>query len=249
MDTLRVVLADDEPPARRRLRALLAEIGGVEVVAECADGVEAVRAIEAASPDIAFLDVQMPGLDGFEVVEALGARAMPAVVFVTAHGHYALQAFEVHAVDYLLKPFDAERLRTTIGRVRDRITRGAMAAPTDLLARIERGPLQRIAARTGDTIQIIDVGQVEWIEAERNYVRIHVRDRSYLVRSTLNALEQRLDRADFVRVHRGAILRIAAVRELEPLFQGEYAIRLASGATVRSSRRFRESVHRALGVG
>jgi two-component system, LytTR family, response regulator len=249
MDVLRVVLADDEPPARRRLRALLAEVGGVDLVAECADGVEVVDAIEAESPDLAFLDVQMPGLDGFEVVEALGDQRTPAVVFVTAHGHYAIQAFQVQAVDYLLKPVDAERLRATLDRVRDRIASGNTPAPADLLSGLERGPLRRIAARTGDRIQIIDMRDVERIEAERNYVRLHLPDRSFLVRGTLTALERRLDPAEFARVHRSTIVRIAAVRELEPLFQGEYAVTLASGATVRSSRRFRDTIRRVLGLG
>jgi len=245
------LIADDEPPARERLRSLLDEYGGIKIVAACKDGVEAVHAIEAAEPDMIFLDIEMPGLTGLEVVETIGVGQCPPVVFVTAYDAYAVRAFDLHAVDYLLKPFDRERFfRTT-----DRVMAKALAdrPSTDLgeVIRAVRGAyVRRIPIRSRGRIKIVDVDEIEFITAEGNYVRIHSGGQEMpLVRDTLTNLERRLDPREFLRVHRGAIIRIDAVRELEPLFQGEYKISFAGGGSVRSSRRFRDEVHSALHIG
>jgi two-component system, LytTR family, response regulator len=242
------VLADDEPPARERLRALLEEHGGVRLLASCEDGLEAVNAIEVGEPDVVFLDIEMPGLTGLEVMETLGVDQAPAVVFVTAHDEHAIRAFDLHAVDYLLKPFDRDRFFRTVDRV---ISRIASAAPAGQLASAiaaVRGPyLRRIPIRARGRITIVDVDEIEFLQAEGNYVRIQTPGRKLpLIRETLTRLEKKLDPTRFLRVHRSSIIRVGAVKELEALFQGEYSITFHGGGSVRSSRRFRDVLHQAL---
>lgn len=246
---LRAVIADDEPPARRRLQALLDEVGGVEVIAECSDGMEAVVAIEEGSPDVVFLDVRMPGLSGFQVVDAVGVQRMPPVVFGTGYGEYAVQAFEVHAADYLMKPFDRERLELTLDRVRTRIAESRPTVePGGAPGEASEWAMDRIPVRTGATIRILDTNQILHLEADGNHVRIHTGEGAFQVRGTLKGFEERLDPRHFVRVHRGAIVRIDAVKELEHLFHGEYVLTLSSGLQLRSSRGYREALHAALNL-
>ncbi|HEX2190561.1 MAG TPA: LytTR family DNA-binding domain-containing protein [Longimicrobiaceae bacterium] len=251
---IRALIVDDEPPARRRIRDLLEDEPDVEVVGECGDGAQAVAAIEAARPELVFLDVQMPEGGGFEVVRALGPERLPAVVFVTAYDRYAVQAFEVHALDYLLKPFDRERFRAAMQRARDALRRPAAGGPDPrLLALLEelrpapRG-LDRIPVRIGPRIRLVPVDEVDYFRAETNYVRLHLGDRSHLVRDTLSGVEARLDPARFLRVHRSLIVNLARVREVEPLFAGEYVLTLQDGTRLTSGRSFRARIQEALNL-
>lgn len=254
---LRVLVVDDEPLARDRLRAALAAEPGVEVVGECPDGLEAVRAIGRLRPDLVLLDVQMPGLDGFGVIREVGAAAMPPVIFVTAWDDYAVQAFEVQALDYLLKPFDDDRLRAALARARDPGREaGALAAQLRrLLEQHSAGGTvppggtayaQRLLVRRGAAIRYVPLAEVEWIEAADNYVRLHGSSGTHLVRMTLRELEGRLDPAEFARVHRSAIVRLAAIREIRPWAGGDYLAVLQSGREVRISRTHRERVIRTV---
>ena len=245
---IRVVVVDDEPLARERLRTLLASRPEVELVAECGDGGSAVETIAATRPDLVFLDVQMPELDGFEVLDALrllDPPALPAVVFVTAYDAYALRAFEVRALDYLLKPFDRSRFDEALGRALERlrgresagmtVESGALAA---LLAelRAERGWRERFVVRTGSRISFVRTEEVDWIDAEGNYLRLHVAGRTHLVRETMKSVEAELDPSRFVRVHRSAIVNVDRIASLEPYFHGEYVVTLRDGARLTSSR-------------
>lgn len=248
---LRVLIVDDEPLARDRLRAVLAAEPGLLLVGECGDGAAAVEAIRSAQPDLVLLDVQMPGLDGFGVLEAVGADAMPMVIFVTAHDGYAVRAFEVHALDYLLKPFDDDRLRAAVDRARHPGVEAAALA-TRLRALLDQrgaGPpaapyAQRLMVRRGAAIRYVPLDQVEWIEAADNYVRLHGAGSIHLVRMPLRELEERLDPTAFARVHRSAIVRLAAVREIRPWAGGDYLAVLQSGREVRISRTYRGRVLR-----
>jgi two-component system, LytTR family, response regulator len=242
---LRALIVDDEPYARERVRRLLAEDGEVEVVGECADGVEAVRAIRTVRPDLLFLDVQMPGCDGFGVLDALGADA-PVVIFLTAYDRYAVRAFDACAIDYLLKPFDEERFAKALGRAKAALAareperESRAAEPFDPSG----SRLERFVVRSGGRILFLKVGQVDWIEASGNYVRLHAAGVSYLVRESLANLEARLDPALFVRIHRSTLVNFERVRALEPLFHGSYEVVLEDGTRLTLSRRFRPNLRR-----
>lgn len=248
MSALRVLLVDDEPLVRRGVRAFLADERDVEVVAEARNGTEAVEGIRAHAPDLVFLDVQMPGLDGFGVVAEVGAERMPAVVFVTAFDEYALRAFEVHAVDYLLKPFDEPRFRTALGRARERLAarRQPHAADPALAALLaELRPRTRHADRLlvkgNERVLVVEVEDVDYVEAADNYVRLHTRSGRHLMRETIKAMEARLDPGRFVRIHRSVIVNLTRVRELQPLFNGEMAVVLKDGTTLTMSRGYRDA--------
>ncbi|CAN5885193.1 LytTR family DNA-binding domain-containing protein [soil metagenome] len=252
---IRAVIADDEPPARRRIHALLDREPDIEVVAECRDGREAIATVREAAPDLLFLDIQMPEASGFEVLAALEPERMPAVIFVTAYDEFALKAFEVHALDYLLKPFDRERFQTALSRARAQLQRQRVGdADSRVLALLDdlRGPQQhfpqRIPVKSGGRVRFVEVEEIEYFEAEGNYVRVHAGGRSYLLREPLSALEARLDPRRFLRIHRGIIVQIPRIQELEPLFKGEYVVTLRGGAKVRSSRRYRSRLHEVLGM-
>lgn len=240
--TLRVLIADDEPPARRKLASHLREEPDVEVVGEAADGFEAVAKVASLAPDLLFLDVQMPGLGGLEVVEAVGPAVMPPVVFVTAFDEYAVRAFELEAIDYLLKPYDAERLRRTMDRVRRRLHERPAAAPAleRLVAALRpRGRhLERFVVRQEEKVLLVPARTVIRLEAEGNYVKLHTLQGSHLVRDTLARLEERLDPRRFARVHRSEIVAVDAVRELLPWSHGDFIAVLANGTQVRVSRRY-----------
>lgn len=263
--TLRILIADDEPLARRRLADLVQRQSGAEVVGQVGNGREAVEAIHRLRPDLVFLDVQMPGLTGPEVVRAVGPERMPVTIFVTAYDEYALDAFEVAAVDYLLKPFEDERFETAFRRSVEslrqrrsqeiwerlaclvdgrRLTREA--TPRDEPAR----PLERLPVERRGRTFLIPVRDVEWIAAEGAYVRLHTPGgrgpRSHLVRDSLKRLETVLDPERFVRVHRSAMVQAPRVRELRPLFHGELELVLESGATVKLSRSYRDRIDRLL---
>jgi two-component system LytT family response regulator len=239
--TLRVVLADDEPLVRERLRALVTARGDCTLVAECADGAEAVSVIERERPDLALLDVQMPELDGFEVLDALAEDQRPAVIFVTAYDEYAVRAFEVNAVDYLLKPLEAGRFNAAVDRVAGRSASPRPAADPHLQAlldelRRKRGFATRLVVRDGHRVTFVPVTDIAWIDASGNYARLHTAGRTHLLRETLKSLEARLDPERFVRVHRSAIVNIERIVAMEPYFHGECVLTLKDGTKVTSSR-------------
>jgi two-component system, LytTR family, response regulator len=249
---IRVLIVDDEPLAREGIRLHCEGEADIDVVGECADGVAAVQAIRELRPDLVFLDVQMPGLDGFEVLETVGPEQMPAVVFATAYDQFALRAFDAHALDYLLKPFDGERFRKTLDRARHQLHGeahdGLGARLEALLAGLqERGRyLERVAVRAGGRIIFLRTDEIDWIEAEGNYARLHVSGRAYLLRETMSRLEEKLDPARFVRIHRSTIVRIDQIKELEPLFQGEYQVTLHAGTRLTSSRGYLDKLQELL---
>ncbi|MGH7554067.1 MAG: LytR/AlgR family response regulator transcription factor, partial [Longimicrobiales bacterium] len=217
-------------------------------VGECGDGDDALDAIRELEPDVVFLDIQMPGRDGFGVLEDLSVDHPPQIVFVTAYDQFALQAFEAHALDYLLKPFDEERFRRTLDRVRNQMRgqrrRDLDSRLTELLADIRQRSrfLDRLVVRWAGRIVILRVDDIDWIEAAANYVKLHIGPRVYLLRETMNQLEEKLDPARFMRIHRSTIVRIDRIRELEPIFQGDYLVILQDGARLTSSRSYREKL-------
>lgn len=246
-----VLIVDDESPARRGLRALLEEHDDLLVVGEARTGAEAVSAIETLRPEIVFLDIQMPDGDGFDVVEAVGAEQMPVVIFATAFDDYALKAFEAHALDYLLKPYDRARFEQALERARRQLQRRTIDERLlHFLARLDERSqfLQRIIVRHGTRTQFVPVASVDYFEAEANYVRVHVGERSHLVRETLTNLEARLDPTRFLRVHRSLIVHVSRIAEVESLFAGEFVLSLTTGAKLTSGRTFRAAIQAALGM-
>ncbi|HEU0299948.1 MAG TPA: LytTR family DNA-binding domain-containing protein [Longimicrobium sp.] len=259
---LRVVTVDDEPLARDCIRLALAREPGWQIVAECRSGREAAEAIEREAPDLVFLDVQMPGMDGFGVIERVGPERMPATIFVTAFEEHALRAFQVHALDYLLKPFGDERFREALGHARRRIhgeRQGELGARLQALLR-EVHPdaaLSAMAARLPSSpyatwltvsaqnrTQFIPVSEVDWLQADGKYVQVHAGGRTHLVRGTLAATAQRLDPAHFVRIHRGTVVNIARIREVQPWTAGDHLAILRDGTRLRVSRTFRGALLR-----
>src|SRR5688572_32544061 len=252
--TIRVLIVDDEPVARRGILRLLRQQPDIEVVGESGDGGSAVAAISALSPDLVFLDVQMPELDGFAVIEAVGGNRMPAVVFVTAFDHHAVRAFDAQAIDYVLKPVDPERFRLALQRARLRL-----AHPDDSFVRRVAGALKligradrqhypaRLAIRSEGRVRLLDIAEVDRIVAAGNYVEIHAGGKMHLLRETMTSLEARLDPQRFIRVSRAAIVSIAWIREVQPLFNGDFVVLLKNGAQVNGSRRYREALDVLLG--
>lgn len=244
--TVRVLIVDDEAVARRRIRRLLAAEPDVTVVGECADGASALKAMAGDKPDIAFLDVQMPELDGFEVIQSVRPSDLPGVVFVTAFDRYALRAFDVQAVDYLLKPFTRERFRTALSRVRARLDRRShdnLAALLDHVRAARRYPT-RVAVRAADRFVVIDWRDVDWVEAADNYVKLHVGAKEFLLRDTLAAVEKQLDPERFARIHRSAIVQLDRIAELHPASHGDADVVLRGGTRLMLSRTWRERVRR-----
>ena len=251
--TIRAVIVDDEPLARLRIRGLLAEAKDVEVIAECANGQEAIQTIEESPPDLLFLDVQMPELDGFDVLQAVGVGRVPVVIFVTAYDQFALRAFEAHALDYLLKPFDDERFEAALQRARGRIHQHQGGDPDlrlrAMLQKVRgyRGYLQRLVVPTGHRSIFIRTEEIDWIEAERNYIRLHVRGRAHLLRENLGRIEAALDPAKFCRIHRSTIVNIDRIQAVESLFRGEYLVVLHDGTKLSSGRSYRRNLHQLMG--
>lgn len=250
--TIRTIIVDDEPIAREGVRRQLSREPDVEIVAECGDGLAAVETIRELTPDLMFLDVQMPGMDGFEVVRAAGVDTMPAVVFVTAYDKYALQAFEVNAVDYLLKPFDGERFQKAFQRARAQIeSRTAQTINAKLEALLEsirpqQRYLERLVVKTAGRIFFLPVSEIDWIESADNYVNLHCGRDSHLIRETLSSLETKLNPEEFLRIRHSAIVNLKRIKELRPLFKGEYEIVLQNGVKLTSSRRYRSKLETGL---
>jgi len=242
---IRTLIVDDEPLARDGLKTRLALSRDVTIVGEAADGLEAVDAIGRLLPDLLFLDIQMPGIDGFEVLARAGREHFPSVVFTTAFDRYALQAFEVHALDYLLKPISARRLEQALDRVRHELQRdeaedrAKVAALLDARDRDSTGFVSRWAVKQQDRYVLLKADDVDWIEAAANYIRFHVRQDVYVMRGTFAALEQTLDPARFVRIHRSTIVNVDRVKEIKPEWHGDFDVVLTSGTSLRMSRNYR----------
>jgi two-component system LytT family response regulator len=235
--SIRTVLVDDERPARRKMLRILSAAPDFEVVGEAGDGAEAIQVIARLRPDVVFLDVQMPKLDGFQVAAAL-SPPLPEIVFVTAHDQFALKAFEVHALDYLLKPYDEDRFLKVLERVRDR--RGNHELVQRLLAGIHTGSryADRVLVSENERAFFVPVSAIDWMESARNYVTLHAGGKTHMLRGTLDAFSKRLDPSAFVRVNRSAIVRLDSIRELQPWFHGEYKIVMRDGETIMWSRRY-----------
>lgn len=250
---IRALVIDDEPLARDMIREMLASDSEVEIIAECANGKEAVEAIKSLTPDLIFLDIQMPELGGFEVLESLDEKHSPYVIFATAYDQYAVRAFEVHAFDYLLKPFDQERFDAAWQRAKAQIKvdrtgerdRHILA----LLEELKAGPryLERLVVKTGGRVFFLDVDDIHCIEAEGNYVRVHDEAKHYLLRETISGLEEQLDPKRFLRIHRSAIVKIDKIKEMQPWFHGEYRIILENGKQLTLSRNYRSNLQDAVG--
>lgn len=252
MSKIRALIIDDEPLARERIRTLLSVEEDVEIIGECADGREAVSTIKKESPDLLFLDVQMPEMSGFEVLEKIGAERLPSIIFVTAYDHYALRAFDVHALDYLLKPFDRERFQTALRRARLEIERAQGGHLQErlllLLAdlKVEQKYLERLVIKDAGRVFFLRTEEIDWIESAGNYVRLHVARESHLLRETMNTLESRLNSAKFLRIHRTTIINVERIRELHPLFRGEYILVLRDGTRLTSGRAYKEKLQELL---
>jgi two-component system LytT family response regulator len=247
------MIVDDEALARERLRTMLADESDIEIIAEYSDGAQAVSAVQTDAPDLLFLDVQMPELNGFDVISRLDPAKLPAIIFVTAHDQFALRAFEVHAVDYLLKPFDRERLQTALRRVKDRM--GAVHAD-DLKGRLssllqELQPAEetadRLAVKASGRVLLVRVKDIDWVEASDNYVNIHVGKTSHLHRETMANMEKQLPSKKFIRISRSTIVNADRIQELQPMFHGEYALLLRDGTKLTLSRSHRDKLDHLLG--
>ena len=249
----RVLIADDEPLARERLRMLLGQESWIEIVGECQNGPETIGAIQELQPDLIFLDVQMPGATGFDVIEAIGASRMPPVVFVTAYDRYALRAFDVRALDYLLKPFDRDRFREALVRARQQMqqhTPGELERRLLELVNDLREPPQKVdrfVIKSGGRVYFVRTAEIDWIEAAGNYVKLHVGGEAHLLRETMTAIEAQLDPDVFFRIHRCHIVNSERVQELQPWFNGEYVVCLRTGARLTLSRGYREKLQQRLG--
>ena len=242
----RVLIVDDEPLARDRIREMLRTDRDIEIIGEARNGREAIKAITADSPDIVFLDIQMPDMDGFEVLKTLDAELMPFIIFVTAYDQHAVRAFGVHALDYLMKPFDRERFAQALDHAKEQMRRSVDKPDTGRIMKLleelkaERRFLERFAVKSGEKVLFVRTEDVDSIAAEGNYVRLNLADASYLLRDTINNIESQLDPRSFVRIHRSTIVNMNHVKELQAWARGEYRIVLHSGACHTLSRGYRE---------
>ncbi|MBI3650776.1 MAG: response regulator transcription factor [Acidobacteria bacterium] len=244
MTKIRVVIVDDESPARRKIQRFLSSETDFEVVAQASTGIEAVNIIRQEKPDVLFLDVQMPGLNGFEVVEALDFQPLPQIVFTTAFDQFALRAFEIHALDYLLKPFEQARFESVLEHAKQRLQQSKSDELTEKMNRLLeelRGRstyAERLLVNSGNRAILLPVSQIDWVEAAKNYVKLHVGKEDYLMRGTIEGLYQKLNPSQFLRVNRSHIVNLESIKELQPWFHGEYKIILKGGKEISWSRRF-----------
>jgi two-component system, LytTR family, response regulator len=236
---IRTLIVDDEPLARSNLFVLLQQDSEIEILGECGSGIEALAEIRNAKPDLLFLDVQMPEVDGFDVLEMLGADLPPAVVFVTAYDQYALRAFEAGALDYLLKPFDNARFELALSRAKQKICGGKDRQPRTL---------ERVAIKGAGQVTFVKISEIDWIEAADYYACLHVGSKSHLLRRSMTELEADLDPSVFCRVHRSSIVNLERIQSLQLTEDGEYEVLLQSGARVRLSRRYRKHLQARMGV-
>ena len=240
---IRTLVVDDEPVARARVLSLLRDESDIEVIGECESGPQALSAIESTSPDLVFLDIQMPQMDGVALARTLG-EAMPAVVFVTAYDEYALRAFEVHALDYVLKPFSAERFKSALMHARQHLSSRRAVGVREAVAAERR---DRLMIKSSGRIYFVRIREIDWCEAAGNYVRLHVGPQTHLVRGTMGHIESQLDPAQFVRVHRSTIVNVDRIQELRSSFNGEYVILLNDKTRLTLSRGYRDGLQTKLG--
>jgi two-component system LytT family response regulator len=238
---MRVLIVDDEAPARDKLRRWLAEQPDVEIAGEAGDGLAAALAIQSLTPHVVFIDVQMPGLSGLEVVAQLERDGAPLIVFVTAFDEHAVRAFDLNAVDYLLKPYDKDRLHKALQRLRERRVQAQGSSSAVHAARAQTTSSERLLVPERESLRLIDAASIHWLEADDNYVHVHTAHARYLVRRTLNDLLQQLG-ARFVRIHKSSAVNLAEVASLSPLFKGDFAVKLRSGHELRLSRRFKDEL-------
>jgi len=252
--SLRALVVDDEPLARRSVIRFLKNHSEVEIIGECGDGGSAVKSIRAENPDLVLLDIQMPEMDGFEVVRQIGRERMPATIFVTAYEDYALRAFDSNALDYLLKPVEKSRFERALDRAKQRIAdksqRELGERITAALEQVKRQDeyLERLPVAENDRILLVKTREIDWIEAEGNYCRLHVGQRSYEIRATLTALDRKLNPRDFARIHRSTIVNVHRIREIQPWFHGYHVVLLENGQELRMSR-YKDTVAKELGIG
>jgi len=253
MARLKLLIVDDEPLARERIREMLRADPQIEVIGDCSNGDDAIEAVKTFRPDILLLDIQMPGTDGFGVLEALDPQDIPCVIFITAYDQYAVKAFEVYALDYLLKPFDRERFTRAIERGKQHVLKERNSSLNDrvlaVLNEIKNKPeyLERLVIRTNGHIFFIKTEEIDWLEAEGNYVRLHSGKESYLLRDAISSLENQLDPKRFLRIHRSAIVNINRIQELQPWFHGEYRVILQDGVQLTLSRSYRDKLNELVG--
>ena len=251
--SIRALVVDDEPLARRTIRRLVGKNIGVEIVGECGDGESAVRAIRDSKPDLVFLDIQMPEMDGFQVLSKIGADQMPVTIFVTAHDRFALRAFDANAIDYLLKPIGKERFERALERAKQRIAAKAHGAEVQRIlsavgqrAAANKYP-NRLAVPKNGRIMFVATHDIDWIEAEGNYVRLHVGSREHELRETLAELGEKLNPAEFLRIHRSTIVNIERIEEIQPWFHGHHRVLLKNGKELRMSR-YQHEIAKKLGL-
>ncbi|HEU4386898.1 MAG TPA: LytTR family DNA-binding domain-containing protein [Blastocatellia bacterium] len=250
---IRTLIVDDESIARDRVRRFLGSEPDIEIAGECGNGLEAVQAIRSLTPDLVFLDIQMPEMNGFEVLKTIGGDNLPAVVFVTAYDQFAIKAFEVHALDYLLKPFNKDRLRRAVRHAREQIKHGRSGSVDDrllaLLQDIKDGQkyLERLVVKSSGRVYFLKTGEIDWVEASGNYVTLHVGRETHLLRDTMNSLEGKLDPAAFLRIHRSRLINIDRIKELHPLFNGDYTVVLRDGTELTMSRTHRDRLLKLVG--
>jgi two-component system LytT family response regulator len=249
---IRLLTVDDEPLARDKIRTMLAGDPEIEIVGECSNGAEAVAAVQRLRPDLMLLDVQMPQVDGFAVLDALKSDYLPLVIFVTAFDHYAIQAFEVHALDYLLKPFDRERFEAAIEHAKTQF--GSRNGHLDqrilsLLKQLEADSnyLERLVVKASGRVFFLLTSEIDWIEAEGNYVNVHTAQKSHLLRESISGLEAQLDPKEFIRIHRSTIVNLRRIKELQPWSHGEYHVILHDGTELMLSRNYRDNLQNVLG--
>jgi len=250
---IRTCVIDDEPIACRKIQRLLKEDPEIEVIGVCRNGEEAREAIERLTPDLIFLDVQMPEMDGFEVLRSVRAEKMPHVIFVTAYDCYAIQAFEIHALDYLLKPFDKERLLLALKRGKLQIHRDRNSSKNDalrvLLEEMKNGPryLERLVIKDSGALYFLKTDDIDWIEAQGKYELVHAGTKTHLIRQGMGKLELDLDPRKFVRIHKSTIVNVDRIERLQPLFHADFRVFLRNGTTLTISRRYREKIEELLG--
>ena len=244
---MRVLIVDDEAPARDKLRRWLTEQSDVALVGECGDGLEASASIARLQPDAVFLDIQMPGMSGLEVAAQLEPAMAPLLVFVTAYDEHAIKAFDLNAIDYLLKPYDKDRLHKTLDRLRGRRGEAPAAGATAIrAARAQTGSSGRLLVPQGEELQLIDASSIHWIEADDNYVHVHAAQGKYMLRRTLADLLIQLGER-FTRIHKSAAVNIAEVKSLSPLFKGDHEVHMRNGAVLRLSRRYKDELFGRMG--
>jgi two-component system LytT family response regulator len=255
---IRALIVDDEPAARASIRALVADDPQIVVVGECADGRSALHAIRDQVPHLLFLDVQMPEMDGFTMLRQLDGSALPVIVFTTAYDQYALRAFDVHALDYLLKPFDDERFRQALDHAKEQVRRGRLGAVSrqlrDLLDESDQPSasrdryLKRLVIKSAGRMTVLTVRDIDWIEAEGDYLRLHVGRGHHVLHEAMRSLERQMDPARFVRIHRSTIVNVERIKELQPYSRGEYVVILHDGTRLKLARGSRAKLESALGA-